>query len=130
MKRKFLDNIGITSRPDTWNKKDRRQKRWRKERSIYSFDERETWNLYETFYYWLYERLKMYKERASRYIDLEYHRFQIRSETLTHLECIDRMLEGIEIFALTSEDERSETQQKKVDDIVYIWSKVYPAMWW
>ena len=39
--RKYLDEINITDRPDTWNKDDERQESWAKEREDYGFDERE-----------------------------------------------------------------------------------------
>ena len=56
-KRKYLDDIGYTDRPDTWNKDDKRQKIWRKQRKKYGFDNREIWNMDLAFYLWLYERL-------------------------------------------------------------------------
>lgn len=48
--RKYLDDIGVTQRPDTWNEDDVRQEQWVKEREEYGFDERETWALNFSFY--------------------------------------------------------------------------------
>lgn len=46
MKRKYLDDIGAKDRPDKWNSKSyKRNRKWKKERSIYGFDERETWHV-------------------------------------------------------------------------------------
>ena len=39
-----------------------RNQKWEKEREQFSFDEREMWLLDFTFFCWLYERLKKYKE--------------------------------------------------------------------
>ena len=39
-----------------------RNQKWKKEREQFSFDEREMWLLDFTFFCWLYERLKKYKE--------------------------------------------------------------------
>lgn len=33
--RKYFDDIGVTNRPDTWNKDDNRQKQWEEERKEY-----------------------------------------------------------------------------------------------
>lgn len=48
--RKYLDDICVTERPDTWSRNDERQNRWKEERAIYGFDERETWALDYSFY--------------------------------------------------------------------------------
>ena len=39
-----------------------KNQKWEKEREQFSFDEREMWLLDFTFFCWLYERLKKYKE--------------------------------------------------------------------
>ena len=39
-----------------------RNQKWEKEREQFSFDEREMWLLDFTFFCWLYERLRKYKE--------------------------------------------------------------------
>ncbi len=131
MNRKYLDDIGVPQdgRPDTWNKDDKRQEQWAKEREIYGFDERETWSLDYSFYLWLYERLKMYLEKGSS-DDLRTYR--IGKEKLSQQECIDRMIEGC---IIRIKDDRyygglTKDEMKKVNDVLKIWAVVCPAMWW
>lgn len=129
MARKYLDDIGVTNRPDLWNEEDKRQEKWTEERNTYGFDERETWALDFTFYCWLYERLKMYLD--VNITDLTFHKFEYEDETLTQEECINRMIKGCEIYF--EEDGRwpiSEENQKAMDDVAKIWAIVLPAMWW
>lgn len=129
MARKYLDDIGVTNRPDLWNEEDKRQEKWTEERNTYGFDERETWALDFTFYCWLYERLKMYLD--VNIIDLTFHKFEYEDETLTQEECINRMIKGCEVYF--EEDGRwpiSEENQKAMDDVAKIWAIVLPAMWW
>ena len=128
MKRKYLDDIDITDRPDLWNPHDSRQKQWKKERSIYGFDERETWGMDFTFYCWLYERLMRFLDVAN--FDMNYHEFEYEGEVLTQKQCIDRMLEGLKIALTKNWTEQTDDDSKKVDDIAHIWALVLPAMWW
>lgn len=129
MKRKYLDDIGMTERPDLWNDKDKRQKQWKKERSIYGFDERETWALDHTFYCWLYERLRMYVDITC--VNLEYHKFEYEGEILTQQECIDRMIKGCEIaFKQENDWDIPKDDWEAIMDVGYIWALVLPAMWW
>ena len=129
MSRKYLDDIGV----DLWLglEDDERQERWGKEQEEYGFDERETWSLDHAFYCWLYERLKMYVERASKIVQLDFHKFEYEGEELTQQECIDRMIYGCEVyFAQEDEWNISEEDRKIINDIAKIWAIVLPAMWW
>ena len=129
MSRKYLDDIGV----DLWLglEDDERQERWVKEQEEYGFDERETWSLDHAFYCWLYERLKMYVERASKIVQLDFHKFEYEGEELTQQECIDRMIYGCEVyFAQEDEWNISEEDRKIISDIAKIWAIVLPAMWW
>ncbi len=132
MNRKYLDDLGVPQdcRPDGWNEGDKRQAQWAKEREIYGFDERETWNLDYSFYLWLYERLKMYLEISP--VDLNFHTFKIGKEKLTQKECIERMIEGCAIRIKDNRyfGELTEDEEKKIDDVLKIWAVVCPAMWW
>lgn len=129
MKRKYLDDIGV----DLWTEleDDKRQARWAQEREEYGFDERDTWCMDYAFYCWLYERLKMYLERASKIVQLDFHKFEYEGEELTQQECIDRMIYGCEVyFAQEDEWNISEEDRKIISDIAKIWAIVLPAMWW
>ena len=130
MARKYLDDIGVTERPDTWcNDGDARQERWTEQREIYGFDDREVWSLDYAFYLWLYERLKMYKEIA--FVDLAFHKFEYEGEELTQSECIDRMIKGCEVYFKIEDDWNiPEEDQKMINDVTKIWAIVWPVMWW
>lgn len=129
-KRKYLDDIGVTDRPDTWNKGDKRQKKWAEQRTTYGFDERETWALNSAFYLWLYERLKMYMDTAGKVIDLNYHKFEFKGKEYTQRELINMMLERLEFWFKPGYNDMDDEQYTKVHEIGEIWALVLPAMWW
>ena len=130
MNRKYLDDIGVTERPDTWRIDDSRQERWQEQQEIYGFDDRETWSLDCAFYCWLYERLKMYLDVNC--VNLTFHKFEYEGEELTQEECINRMLKGCEVYFKHDGDTWfvSEEEWKVIDDVAKIWAIVLPAMWW
>lgn len=126
--RKYLDDIGVTERPDTWNKDDKRQGNWKEERDVYGFDERETWSLNLTFHLWLYERLKMYVEVCC--VDLDFHKFEYNGKEYTQRQLIDMMIERLEFSFKPEYNDFDETQYNYVSEIEKIWAIVLPAMWW
>ena len=128
MKRKYLDDIKVNGRWDQIT--DKREKRWKKQRKKYGFDERETWGLDEAFYEWLYERLKMYKEIGGRVVNLDYHRFEYEGKEYTQAELIDEMLKRLEVSFSEEYSDWKEDQYKYVHEIEKIWAVVLPAMWW
>ena len=64
MSHKYLENILPKGKSpyDFYYDDEFRNQKWKKEREQFSFDEREMWLLDFTFFCWLYERLKKYKE--------------------------------------------------------------------
>lgn len=126
--RKYLDDIGVAERPDTWNKDDGRQQQWAKERELYGFDERETWALNYSFYLWLYERLKRFVEVCC--IDLNYHKFEYNGTKYTQRQMIDMMLERLEFSFKPEYNDCDEKQFAYVSEIETMWAAVMPAMWW
>lgn len=130
MKRKYLDDLGIKDRHDLWNPNDNRQSIWQRQRREYGFDERETWSLDSAFYLWLYERLKMYLEYASRVVDLDFHEFIFKGEKYTQKQLIDMMIERLENYFANKYDTESEEESSRLDEVVEIWALVLPAMWW
>lgn len=129
MKRKYLDDIGVKERHDLWNKDDKRQKKWKKQRRKYGFDERETWCLESAFYCWLYERLMFYREKAP--VDLSYRKFDFKGKEYTQGELIDIMLERLRL-CLTDDGYNCLVgeQYDQITEIAQIWAIVLPAMWW
>lgn len=130
MKRKYLDDLGIKDRHDLWNPNDNRQSIWQRQRREYGFDERETWSLDGTFYLWLYERLKMYLEYASKVVDLDFHEFIYKGEKYTQKQLIDMMIERLENYFANKYDTESEEESSRLDEVAEIWALVLPAMWW
>lgn len=126
MKRKYLDDLGITNRPDLWNQTDERQKNWTKEREEYGFDERDTWSMSLTFECWLYEHLMMYKESAN--INFDFHKFEYKGKTYTQGEMINKMIELLETSLKSSNSSLDEVDT--IREIAQMWAVVLPAMWW
>lgn len=136
MAHKYLDDICVTSNQDRWwfnddqYPDDKRLKKWEKEREIYGFDDRETWDLQSTFYLWLYERLMKFVESASPIVNLEYHKFEYKGKEYTQIEMINMMLERLKFFFSPSYVDFDPESEKKVQEIGEIWAIVLPAMWW
>ena len=80
---KYLNDLGISStelcifntRETDNGKETGREKRFKKQREKYGFDERETWAMDYTLITWLYSHLKWYKNHAP--INFEFHHFDI-----------------------------------------------------
>lgn len=109
---------------------DDRYPQWAAERETYGFDSTETWSLDTTFYAWLYEHLKMYKEKASEIINLEYHMFEYDGKTYTQLELIEQICEIIEYYFSDAYDDWNEVDVEYVAHIGKMWALVLSAMWW
>lgn len=130
---KYLNDIGIKKEdtPWGWNKTDKRQKQWKEEREIYGLDERETWSLDVTFYFWLYERLMKYKECS--FID-GYRKYIIDGKELTQQECIDKMLIGCKSYFKLTKGCASVVDDEKARDIgreiIETWKECIFSMWW
>ena len=129
MIRKYLDDIGVKDRWDLWSKADDpRHAEWEEQRNTYGFDERETWSLDHTFYFWLYERLMMFKEVSI--VNLEFHKFEYGGETLTQEQMIDGILERLRFSFSEKYNSFDEKQFDYVHEIEKMWAVVLPAMWW
>lgn len=130
MKRKYLDqaNIPNESRPDKWGKGTVRDKKWKKQREKYGFDERDTYSMDTTFYCWLLEHLMMYNEVNN--LDLGKCLIKYNEQELTLQECINRMIDGC-LIALTNSNYEFDSELKsKVDDVVNIWAVTIHTIWW
>ena len=135
MGRKYLDDIGITKGREHWwfdddQYPDDRVAKWAKEREIYGFDDRETWDLQTTFYLWLYERLMKYKESTSGIIDLNFHTFEYRGKKLTQENLIDLLIGLLKFFFSNSYNEFDPVHNEKKLAIGEIWALILPSMWW
>lgn len=122
MERKYLDDLPFTDRPDLWNPNDGRQDEWKQQRDIYGFDEREIWSMDLTFFCWLYERLKFYKECAS--FDLNYHQIDYKGVIYTQGELIDEMIKLLENYF-----NAPSKYDKEVNEVAFMWATIMPLMW-
>ena len=128
MGRKYLDDIGVVDRVDFESADDHRNSKWEASREIYGFDERETWVLDYAFYCWLYERLMMFKEIAC--INLEYHKFEFKGESLSQGQCIDRIIEALKTRLTKYDTDMTEKDYEALDDAVELWRIIISYMWW
>lgn len=122
--RKYLEDIGVelTNIPENWcPPDDERHPKWEKQRDLYGFDERDTWSLDYTIALLLYERLAMYNE--VNIIDTTVRTFDYNGETLTMQDCIDRMLNGLEIRL--ADDDCGD-----VAEVYEILALCHNSLWW
>lgn len=134
-KHKYLDELNLC--PDNiWFmdggslSNDSRIPVWRKEREEYGFDSRETWDLRSVFYIWLYERLRMYIDYASKIVNLNYYHFTYKDKEYTQREMIELILDRIRFFYSEEFDDLNEEHVNKTSEIEEVWAMIVHAMWW
>ena len=103
-----------------------RNQKWRKEVEEYGFDERETWNLDFTFFCWLYERLRKYKEVS--FADLTHKIVKVNNEEKNLDEWIDIMINNSEALILL--DMYSEENIKLAEFTIEIFKQTIFYLWW
>lgn len=89
----------------------------------------ETWNLDCEFIKWVNSRFKKYKEKASKIVDLEFHRFEYEGKEYTQLELIDKVIKLSNEYIdtnLLSEDKLNSIK----DEIFDIFKLIFWTMWW
>ena len=129
MKRKYLDDAGITDRWDTWDLGENgpeRIKKYKKIRKETGVDPREIWNLDYTFYCWLYERLAAYKPNCKRFVDEKQYKFQ--NNIYTQEEMIDMMLEKLEDI-LKADSHIIGNRETEEDEILELFVKTIKSLW-
>ena len=129
MRRKYLDEIGCVDRWDMWKRR-KNAKELAGQRAEYGFDERETFSLQETFYQWLYERLKMYREVGGKVIDLTFHKFEWKGEERSQLEMIDLLIEELRWALVGGANIYDDGDCARLQEIGEMWAVILPAMWW
>ena len=138
MARKYLEEIGIDIDETPWGDNlyinSKRGKKWQKEREEIGFDERETWSLDRTMNLLLYERLRRFKELAEKIVNLDFYTFEYNNEELTERQCIDRILEGLELELTIDEyDERRKEDEyikERIDGIWKLYDLIKYTLWW
>lgn len=133
MGRKILDKFNLHWKIHKENKiKEYGLKRaleFRNQKREYGFDERELWDLDYSISTLLYERLVLFKEVAKQYINLEFHQYEYKGETLTQLQCIDRMIDSLE-FRLTNGEPETEKDIEKMREVYEILALCFRQMWY
>lgn len=132
---KYLEDLGLKqSEYDPYfpmDKKDKRRKKWKKQRKKYGFDERETWGLGGLFVEWLYSRLKMYEEYASKNIDLDFHKITYDGVEYNQKEVLDMILKFCEEYLLIGNDWNEEKKAiKNLTKSLHLWAEMFPVFWW
>lgn len=125
MGRKYLEDIGwqpMDLRPD-----DLRHEEWKKEREIYGFDETETWNLCDTMYGFIYERLKMFNECNG--VNTEFYKLEYKGQILTMQECIDRILKSLEL-AIKNPVSYKEDIIDATQEAMELLALCHGTLWW
>lgn len=91
----------------------------------------ECWNLDGALIGWLNEHLKVYREEASRVVDLEYYKHRYKRKEYTTLQIIDRLIEITNY--LLSEDLFNcdyEKLEKLKDEMYDLLKLVHWNLWW
>ena len=103
-----------------------KNQKWKKEREQYGFDEREMWLLDFTFFCWLYERLRKYKEVSP--VDLNCKIVKVNDEEKNLGEWIDIMINNAEALILL--DMYSEENIKLAEFTIEIFKQTIFYLWW
>ena len=93
---------------------------------------KECWNLDYELVKWLNEHLKVYKEDASKHIDLEYYKFTYKRKEYTQLEIIDRLVEITDYLQENTinwycDVEKNEKYKNEMYDLLKL---IHWSMWW
>lgn len=129
---KYVDDLGIPVKKYGTNfvpNDDGRHSKWEQEREIYSFDERETWNLDTTLAEWLYSHLMMYKEVND--VDLSEPTYEFKEKIYTLEEAIDLIIETMRRYLLAKiySNEWRELHLYIIDAMTLL-GMIFPALWW
>lgn len=124
--RKYLEDINYQDwRKDM--KKDKRNKKWKKERKKYGFDSRDTWNLDSTMAELLYERLCMFDE--VNFIDTDFHTIEFEGSKYTQQEAMDLLKELLKGRLLSDDFSKIHDSEVRAWNL---WVVLIEAgiMWW
>lgn len=145
---KYLEEIGVKL-PDPvvnsiiFSEEDNQERdaRFKSQRSIYGFDERETWDLRYSSACWLYQHLKLYKDLGGQVIDLSFYKFRLEdmNEELSQGDVIDIIIELLENFLKyenrsgiqeSFNDDEEEVVQSNLRKAFKMYGEIVSAMWW
>lgn len=91
----------------------------------------ETYDLNYSFILWLNEHLKVYKEHASKIIDLTYHKIKIDDTEYNLEEALDVMIRtSNRLLDEDYYDPFDKNYQKDVDTLLKFFTKSFDLLWW
>ena len=91
----------------------------------------ECWNLDYELIKWLNEHLKIYKEDASKIVDLEYKKFKHKKLTYTLADMIDRAINLTDLLLKEYDFSTFNKDTEKIKNEVYeILKKIHWNLWW
>jgi len=125
---KYLDDLGIPINKygTNFTKGDfHKRKRWTKQRKLYGFDDRETWNLDYTFIEWLYSRLMMYKEVSI--VDLNFNKYEFEGKEISQGEAIDYILN---ICKEVLKNDKYIKHNENLNKAIKLFADILHDMWW
>lgn len=135
-KRKYLNDIGIVLASTEDMKNSKGEEKFREQRELYGFDERDTWSLDFTMRALLYERLKMYFDIADQVINLNHHTITYKNIEYTQRELILELIYLLEDVIKKEDESYFYDEQDKLEfydscnEVWQIWALLEPAMWW
>lgn len=125
----FLEKLGLKREEYgtnfSYGLPEKRSILWKRERELFGFDNRETWNLNTNFIEWLYSRLMMFNK--VNIIDTTFYKVEWEGKEITQQQAIDLLIKACAEYLRDSDN--SEKFQA-VCDLMPLWGKVLPYMWW
>lgn len=139
---KYLDELGLNIKDYGTNRineeNTERSERWKEQRQLYGFDDRETWSLDVYFAEWLYSHLMMYKEYAGEVINLKFYKFTWDNKEITQLEAIDMLINAAKDYILAESKYMKNVIASEMVKLIFeefyklmpLWGMILPHMWW
>lgn len=98
-------------------------------------DPRSCYDLNTEHMLWLYEHICQYIDDAAPIVDLEYHKFEYKGETLTQLQLLYKLREHIANYINAENEEEDLEKEVQImkengDEVFDILKIMYPALWW
>ena len=93
---------------------------------------KECWNLDYELVKWLNEHLKVYKEEASKIVDLEFYKFHYKKKEYTQLQILNRLIEITDYLLDVDYFENSNVEliNKNKDEMYDLLKIVHWQLWW
>lgn len=89
----------------------------------------ECWNLDYSFIHWLNGHLKIFRDDASKIIDLEFHMLSYQGKDITLLEAIDRMI-VLTNYLKIEDNYYFEDNVNKINELLDLFKLSFTHLWW